>query len=57
MPRWKSIGQYERYIMFAEAYQWLPSEVDEQDPAILDEIGAFRAARSNVDEKYRNRGK
>jgi len=57
MPHWKSIGQYERYIMFAEAYQWLPSEVDEQDPAILDEINAFRTARSNVDEKYRNRGK
>lgn len=57
MPNWKAIGEYQQYIMFAEHYQWLPSEVDEQDPRILDEIAAFLTARSAVDEKHRNRGK
>lgn len=57
MPNWKAIGKYQQYIMFAEHYQWLPSEVDEQDPRILDEITVFLTARSAVDEKHRNRGK
>ena len=55
MPNWKAIGEYQDYIMFAEHYNWLPTEVDEQDPRILGEIRAFLAARSTVEAKHRNR--
>lgn len=56
MPNWKRIGEYEQYIMFAEHYNWLPSEVDEQDPRVLDEITAFLSARSAVEAKHARKG-
>lgn len=51
MPRWKQIGQYQFYITFAEKYGWLPTEVDAQDPDIMDEIVAYLAGKAASEAK------